>query len=601
MGNNYAFGVGSLVVSGGTQTQALSNLTFDNSPTVTFGLDGAILTASAAAGAGGGSVNFSAGTTSGNLDSVVFSNSNGVSFGLNGSTITGSHNALTSQSNQALSGQNGSFTFQTASFSNANGISFGTSAGPAITASHNALTSQSNQAFSADASSTFQTLTFQDSNGISFSNNAGAIRLTHALQFTSNTSAITSAALHTSAALRAIYDGANSISTGTIRFTNANGVSFSINGQTISGSVSQSNQQMTMFATGNTTQSSTGTSNASSLIFRGEGVASVGITGGSVVISVPAGGGGLTNINISAGTTSQNLSNIVFSNSNGVSFGLNGSTITGSVNAAGGGVTLSSYVNMPGGLWGTSAVTFGVTSLSSAVAFEMPQAGSFSFLRIPVLMTMASTTIATIASATATAQMGQTSTWNIVIYSVNTGASSRSLLSVASGSGTVNISARISITNSTQYSVSLAYSGLVEGAGTTRTTQYSISNTNYSFTTNQFTEFSSNRWLDIPFANSLAAGQYWLVMGRSTSSSSAGAGLTAMTSWGPRYSNHYAGTMGNLLFGIMGSTNMTSIGVHIGAGVFSTAGGGTTSAFPMSAISSTASNPMMYFQLLRSA
>lgn len=39
---------------------------------------------------------------------------------------------------------------------------------------------------------------------------------------------------------------------------------------------------------------------------------------------------GLTNINLSAGATSQNLSNFVFSNSNGVSFGLNGSTVTAS-------------------------------------------------------------------------------------------------------------------------------------------------------------------------------------------------------------------------------------------------------------------------------
>ena len=41
----------------------------------------------------------------------------------------------------------------------------------------------------------------------------------------------------------------------------------------------------------------------------------------------------LTNINFSAGTTSNNLSAVTFSNSNGVSFGLNGSVITASVNA----------------------------------------------------------------------------------------------------------------------------------------------------------------------------------------------------------------------------------------------------------------------------
>lgn len=56
----------------------------------------------------------------------------------------------------------------------------------------------------------------------------------------------------------------------------------------------QSNQQMTLFATGNTTQSSTGTTNASSIIFRGEGNVSVGITNGSIVVSGAGGGGGGT-------------------------------------------------------------------------------------------------------------------------------------------------------------------------------------------------------------------------------------------------------------------------------------------------------------------
>lgn len=107
----------------------------------------------------------------------------------------------------------------------------------------------------------------------------------------------------------------------TIRSTTGNQYQFSV--------AAQSNQQITMFATGNTTQSSTGTSNASSLIFRGEGIASVGISGGSIVLSVPA--GAPSPVNFSAGTTSGNLGSVVFSNSNGVSFGLNGSTITATI------------------------------------------------------------------------------------------------------------------------------------------------------------------------------------------------------------------------------------------------------------------------------
>jgi hypothetical protein len=50
----------------------------------------------------------------------------------------------------------------------------------------------------------------------------------------------------------------------------------------------------------------------------------------------------------------------------------------------------------------------------------------------------------------------------------------------------------------------------------------------------------------------------------------------------------------------MGSTNQTS-GNMLGAGSFSTAGGGTTSALPISAISSSASHVRPYFQLIRSA
>jgi hypothetical protein len=610
-------------VSGGTTSNLLSAITFADGNGVSFGLNASTMTASIATSLT--AIRVSGGTTSNLLSAITFGDANGISFGINASMMTASHNALTSQSNQNVTAGNGGFAFQTLSFSNINGVSFGTSAGSAITASVAAgATATGNLgAIAVNAATTYTsgTVVFSNSNGITFGTNAQTITASVATSLT---------AVNLSA-------GTTSNNLSAMVFSNSNNVSFGLNGSTVTATITvpaQTNQQMTLFATGNTTQSTTGTTNASSIIFRGEGLASVGITAGSIVISVPAGAPSPVNfsagttsgnlgsvvfsnsnrvsfgldgatitaqhaLNFSAGTTSQNIADgVVFSNSNGISFGLNGSTITGSV--AAGGVTLSSYENMPGGMWGSSAVTFGVTSLSSAVAFQMPQAGSFSFIRIPVLMTMGSTTIATIASATATAQMGQSSTLNAVVYSVGSGASSRSLMSVASGSGTVNLSVRISISNSTQGSYSLAYSGLVEGGGTTLTTQYSISNTNYSFTSQAFAAFSSNRFLDIPFANSLPAGQYWLIVGRSTSSSSAGVALSAITSWGPRYSNHYAGTQGNLAFRVMGSTNMTSGGLN-GAGVFSTAGGGTTANLPISAISSTASNPRMYFQMLRSA
>ena len=56
-----------------------------------------------------------------------------------------------------------------------------------------------------------------------------------------------------------------------------------------------------------------------------------GYDGTNITASAPAGGGGLTNINVSAGATSANLSNLTFANGGGVSFGLTNSVITGSV------------------------------------------------------------------------------------------------------------------------------------------------------------------------------------------------------------------------------------------------------------------------------
>lgn len=261
---------------------------------------------------------------------------------------------------------------------------------------------------------------------------------------------------------------------------------------------------------------------------------------------------------------------------------------------------ISSYENMPFG--GTSAFqnTLNGASISHAVQFFLPKAGSFSFLRLPVLMTTNSTTIATTASSIS-ASMELRSTWNAVVYSLGTGASSKSLVSVASGSNGWTFQNSISVAaNGTQYSVTQAYSANAQGDGTTRTTQYSISNTNYSFTTNQIaTEWSTARYLDIAFNNSLTPGPYWLVFGYSTSSATNSTNLSAATNCHVRYSAHYCAGAPNVAFGVMGSTNLTS--TPIGAGSFSTAGGGTTSAFPISAISSSASNLRPYFQLIRSA
>jgi hypothetical protein len=128
------------------------------------------------------------------------------------------------------------------------------------------------------------TLIFSNSNNVSFGM-SGSSRVTASASFAAETPFGISA-------------GTQSVSTGTMVFSDSNGISFGMSGSsriTASYTVpTQTNQQMTMFATGNTTLSSTGTTNASSLIFRGSGAASIGITNGSILIDVAAGAAAIT-------------------------------------------------------------------------------------------------------------------------------------------------------------------------------------------------------------------------------------------------------------------------------------------------------------------
>lgn len=91
--------------------------------------------------------------------------------------------------------------------------------------------------------------------------------------------------------------------------------------------------QISIFATSNTTQSSSGLRDIRALTFAGAGGVSVGVTNGSVVISGGAGGGG--GIAAQAGTQTATSGTVVFSNSNNVTFGMsNSSVVTASVGYA---------------------------------------------------------------------------------------------------------------------------------------------------------------------------------------------------------------------------------------------------------------------------
>lgn len=257
-------------ISAGTTSASLGQVVFSNSNNVTFGMNGATVTASAAGG-GAGTMNVSAGTTSNNLDTVVFSNSNGVSFGLNGSTITGS--VATSLTNVRVSAGTTSNLLSAITFSNSNGVSFGLNAST-LTAS--VATSLTNINVSAGTTSNnLSAITFSNSNNFSFGLNGSVVTASYTVPTVTNST-------------MTFQDSATTVSNTKLVFGSANGLTLAMS--------------------------------------TAAGVATV--TGS---YTVPSTAGLISAINVSAGTTSNNLSKFTVADSNGVSFGLNGSTLTATV------------------------------------------------------------------------------------------------------------------------------------------------------------------------------------------------------------------------------------------------------------------------------
>lgn len=768
----------------GNPTLALTNL----SGSTASNSGGFTLSLSVAPGGGGadGYNILAAGTQTANTTgTIVMSNSNGISFGMsNSSIITASYTVPTDyfSSNQSTLLLNTSqstlfrhtsadsqlqFTSQMSDYLGTNYTThthsqyINTSQSSLFEqTSHTTvfLTTQSGQAFSAGAaSSVFQTLSFQDSNGVSFSNNAGAIRVSHDLQFTSNTSAITASALNTSqsslfqhtsatsaitsnalntsqsslfqhtsatsaitsnalntsqsslfqhtSATSAITSnalhsssprvfnvlvatnntggGATSLSSN-VSFSNANGVSFyssaggavvgsvntsyaasnhshgnptlaltnlsgttasnsagltlslsaaapgggggialansqttytsgtahlsgigaitiqsttgqsfqisvpatsslsatgilsiSTNGSTVSIGASQSNQVITMYATSNTTQSSTGTQNASSLIFRGAGAASVGISNGSVVISAPNAGAG--NITVSAGTTSAGLASLVFSNSNGVSFGLNGSTITASaVGGGGGGIALANS---------QTTYTSGTAYLSGAGAITVASTTGQSYvISAPGSSSISGTGQVSISVNGSTISIGVP---DIAPRNFYNPYGDLVMVAGAVGQGTLNINPNvmpaitfdrvympINNTNSSNSSGSHTLSfwlGIYTQDVSTLNLLTSASQTYtivHSGTVGSYSLYSGMRHISIGISSSLSEGRYYIgVVSRTTSGGANGS-----------YSQFLASNLNSNFLGHFGSSHNTTYQFQPGIGVYSV----TTSGMPSS-------------------
>lgn len=265
----FAGGGGGVILSAGASSALGGAFTFANSNNVSFGLSGAVITASVNPGGG---VMISAGTELVSTGTLVFSNSNQISFGLNNSILTASY----SQSNQPFyfSASGGQSTVSTLSFVNSNGFTFRNSNG-SIVGSYTVPTVTNSSATVSvfNRSELVDNLVFSNDNNVSFGLTGGTI--TASASYSANTAFL----LSNSNGFSFGTNGSTvTISGSKFSFSNAHNVTFGTNGSTVTASASFSQSVQTQ---------------------------------GSVLVNGSSG-------------------SVVFSNSNGFTFGGNASTITGS-------------------------------------------------------------------------------------------------------------------------------------------------------------------------------------------------------------------------------------------------------------------------------
>lgn len=445
---------------------------------ITLSQNGNAVTISGGAGGGGGVAN-AAGTQTATSGTVNFANSNGISFGMSGSNqITASY-TVPSQTNQTLS------------FA-ATGNTTGNTTGVSVDA---------------------RSLTYQGlgAASVGMSTSAGG----SSIIFSSPTQSVQTQNMV------AMVDGAATISSGSALFSDANGVSFGINGQTITGSVAaQSNQTVGLYAASNTTQSTSATVDARSLTFAGAGIASVGATNGSILISVPSGGGagfsaGVSNLSNEVGSTGVVSNRLVLAGGDNITLSQStdagGATVT--IDAATAGGNTYNYFN-PQDAYVQVAGVQGQNTLH----IQPMQAINVQFDRVVVPI------VASITATSATATFALTYRQGLYTRNVST----------------LSLMASWSASTSFQYGTS---NSSIYGGGL--------------------------RLFTIPITSTITEGQYY--MGNLYSSSSAGANALS-------FSQILASQQASVLSGIWGSASNSTVQYTRGLGTYST----STAALPNS-------------------
>lgn len=347
-------GAGGAAIQGsGTYSQNTGTIQFANSNGVTFGLTNGVMTASipAVGGAQTGVSGISAGTTQMTSGTAVFSNSNGISFGVNGNTITASYNSTQFQTTgnyltTAMASNRGSDFLGTNSAITANGVSatinssgvslnfpaFLTTAQPVGAYLTTAALSQDSSKYAGtNGAITGGSITVNTS-GVSINlpaylttamaSNAGSnfVGVTTVSgtnvsgTFASNGISL-SANAGGGAGGVAISASNSSMSSGTITFSNSNGMFFGLSNGVMTASASTAPAGSLFFGSTNGVTFGTSVIGASTTV-----TASVNSNAGGAAIKA-------------SGTYTQNSGTVEFANSNGITFGLsNNGTMTASHN-----------------------------------------------------------------------------------------------------------------------------------------------------------------------------------------------------------------------------------------------------------------------------
>jgi hypothetical protein len=387
-------GVTSLISTGTMTMAGGSNITLSqNGNGITF-----------IGGGGTGGIDLSiGGNTSGTLalistGTALFAGGNNITLSQNGNSVSiigaagGTGGASTGNiyngGNTTGQSSSSSYALSSLNFSGAGLISLGWSSNsliisaPQTTGLSQSIYATGNTTQSSSGTASIGSLLFQGTGGVSVGYSNGSVVIsgatggggggTASIYATGNTTQNSSTSLAVSSLLfNALGAQTVGFSNGSIQLSapatsslSATGqVSISVNASTISIGV----PTQSIYATGNTTQGTSGTVTNGSLLFQGAGNVSVGYSNGSVVVSGATAAGATTAGLYALGNTTQNssttlaLSGLSFNGLGGVSVGYSNGSIQISGGAGGGASTAGLYAT--GNTTQNSSTTLALSSL----------------------------------------------------------------------------------------------------------------------------------------------------------------------------------------------------------------------------------------------